>query len=483
MKKNLAQIRDTDSLLSYLFEASPETLQFLAKNPVIIKVIIKTLEGGLKRKIFSNPDYPKKVLEDKYNLYHAFLKTFESFLLAEKGQTYLRALIYDFLPRFLASAKKQSEKNIQFEKEFGVKPPSFIAVSPGKFCNLKCKGCYACSDSSAKEKLSFSVFDWILKEKANWGSWFTVLSGGEPLLWKDGPKDIFDIAKKHPDQYFLMYTNSTAIDKKVARKLAEVANITPAISVEGFEVETDWRRGKGVFKKILRAMDYLKAEGVPFGISVTATRKNINLIKTEEFYRFFRARGAFYAWMFHLMPIGRGSFDLVITADERLELYNEIQKLIKKGYFIADFWNCGAISDGCISAGREGGYFYIEWNGHITPCAFNPYSFANVNELYQKKRKLGEVINMPYMKDIRRWQKNYGFRKPKEKIGNWIMPCPIRDHYNDLHKIMMRNQLKPIDGPASKAIKDSEYQQKMAEYDKSLSLVLDPIWQKIRDNK
>jgi MoaA/NifB/PqqE/SkfB family radical SAM enzyme len=37
--------------------------------------------------------------------------------------------------------------------------------------------------------------------------------------------------------YFLFFTNGTLITKEVAEKLAQLGNVTPAISVEGFEKE------------------------------------------------------------------------------------------------------------------------------------------------------------------------------------------------------------------------------------------------------
>ena len=43
-----------------------------------------------------------------------------------------------------------------------------------------------------------------------------------------------------------MYTNGTLIDEKMAQRMAEVGNITPAISVEGFEKKTDERGRRNV---------------------------------------------------------------------------------------------------------------------------------------------------------------------------------------------------------------------------------------------
>lgn len=346
---------------------------------------------------------------------------------------------------------------------------------------MKCTGCYANSSSAASEKLDWDIVDKIISEKTrDWGSWFTVVSGGEPLLWKSQGKTVIDLAKKHQDNFFLMYTNSTLIDKKMAKKIAEVGNITPAISVEGFEKETDARRGKGVHKKILQAMKNLKEVGVPFGISLTATCKNAELITSEKLMKYYWEKGAIYAWIFQLMPIGRGSFDLVVTPEQRLAMFRRTQELIKKGYFVADFWNCGSVANGCISAGQAdgGGYLYIEWNGNITPCVFNPYAAANINEIYQKGGSLNDALKTPFFKKIRQWQEDYGLGKKPKQIKNWILPCPIRDHYQDMKKIVKETKAKPIDEAAKEALKSSQYENKMSDYDKNLAERLDPVWQK-----
>lgn len=119
---------------------------------------------------------------------------------------------------------------------------------------------------------------------------------------------LLDIFEKYNDMFFLVYTNGTLITPEIAKRLEKAGNATPAISVEGFEKETDERRGKGVFKKVLNSFSNLREARVPFGISVTATSENVDLLLTDEFYAFyFEDQGVIYMWQFQLMPIGRGN--------------------------------------------------------------------------------------------------------------------------------------------------------------------------------
>ena len=66
-----------------------------------------------------------------------------------------------------------------------------------------------------------------------------VISGGEPFYMEG----IFEIFKKHSDMAFLVFTHGGLIDEKMVEKLTEVGNVMPSFSLEGYEQETDERRG------------------------------------------------------------------------------------------------------------------------------------------------------------------------------------------------------------------------------------------------
>ncbi|HID94831.1 MAG TPA: radical SAM protein [Candidatus Latescibacteria bacterium] len=358
--------------------------------------------------------------------------------------------------------------------------PSFLTISPGKACNLRCTGCYADSSAVNSEKLDFDLVDRIITEKTTkWNSHFTVISGGEPLMWRSQGKGILDIAERHQDNYFLMYTNGTLIDRETAWRMAELGNITPAVSVEGFEEQTDKRRGKGAHRKILRAFKHLREAGVPFGISATATRYNAEIIVSDEFIDYyFDQEGAIYGWIFQYMPIGRRfTLNLMVTPEQRLMMYRREQELlVKRKVFIADFWNSGPVSNGCISAGRTGGYFHINWDGEVTPCVFVPYSTHNIIEVYRNGGDLDTVLNCPYFDAIRKWQASYGYMKPAEKIGNQIVPCVIRDHHKVFRRVAKRFGARPVDPDAKAALEDQGYYEGLVAYGGEVDRLTRAIW-------
>ena len=384
----------------------------------------------------------------------------------------------NFFRESLTDVEKAKEV---FRKKYNIEPPLFITISPTQVCNLRCKGCYAASSPETGITMPFDILDRILKENHDiFGSRFVVVSGGEPLMYRSQGKTILDIFEKYNDTFFIFYTNGTLITKEVAERLAKTGNAVPQISVEGFEKETDERRGKGVFQRILEVMKNLRKVGVPFVISVTGTRKNIDALLSDEFYDFwFEKQGVFYMWQFQLMPIGRGKevFDLMPTPEERVKLYRKWEELLEKGYPIADFWNSGVLSNGCIAYGREGGgYFYIDWNGNIMPCVFIPYYINNVYDLYKQGKTIADALFSDFFKKGKEWQKKYGFACPK-KAENWLMPCSIRDHYKYFRENILPESAKGEDRFAEEAKNSKEYYERLVEYDKKLKELTQPIWE------
>lgn len=361
--------------------------------------------------------------------------------------------------------------------------PTFITLSPTQKCNLACIGCYAASSNKTAVTLDWDVVDRIIEEKRKlWGSYFTVISGGEPLLYESKGKTILDLFEKYNDNFFLMYTNGTLIDRNLAKRIAELGNVSPAISVEGLEEETDDRRGGGVFDKVLEATQNLKDEGVIFGMSLTATRKNVERIVSDEFIdRFFNDQGATFAWMFQYMPIGRGpSLDLMITPEQRRKLWFQERHLIRdKGIFFIDFWNGGPISDGCISAGRKGGYLYIDWYGNVMPCVFIPYSVGNIKtDFFDKGKTLDDVLNTPFFTKLREWQESYSYKRPSKEAGNEIVPCPIRDHHKEFHRIVKENNATPVNETAKRAFEDKQFIKELTEIGNKAREATGDIWKR-----
>jgi MoaA/NifB/PqqE/SkfB family radical SAM enzyme len=427
----------------------------------------------------NNNHIPPKVQEMRFsitsNLLRALNQAWDEGRLSEEVR---RGMLRVLLGQVLTG---ETERMRPFKERYGFEPPSFLTISPTQKCNLHCQGCYAMSSSKDQASLSFEIFRRILDDKRKeWGSHLTIISGGEPLLYQNEGKSLLDIAREFDDCYFLMYTNGTLIDDEMAARIAELGNLSPAISVEGWEQETDERRGMGVFRKIEKAMDHLRQHGVIFGISITATRQNAETILSDKILNhFFDEKGAVYSWVFHYMPIGRSTrLDLMVTPEQRKwMLEREFELIFNRKMFLIDFWNGGPLSAGCISAGRTGGYFYIDWNGNISPCVFFPYFIDNIYDVYKTGRSLSSLLSAPLFESIRSWQEDYKGSNSGNRMQNLFVPCPIRDHYSFARDAITRHAAQPIDSEAARAITDEDYYARMVDYGKRTADLLDPIWE------
>ena len=363
--------------------------------------------------------------------------------------------------------------------------PGFVTISPTNACNLKCTGCYA-GEQLQKYTIDYDVLDWVTRQMYDeFKARFIVISGGEPFTYKSQGKNLFDYLEKNRQNYYLIYTNGTLIDRSAAKKLSETGNATPAISVEGFEAETDGRRGSGIYKKVLEAMQNLREAGVPFGVSFTATSKNAGLFIDGRLSDYFiNEQGAKYIWVFQYMPIGRSpSMELIPTPEQRTAMLRKTNELIEKGVFVADFWNSGIASDGCMAGARKGGYFYILWTGEITPCVFDPFKDRdekrnNIYALKENNLTLRDALNAPYFKASRRWQDSYWRLQPAERCGNLLMPCKVRDNSKACYDIIKETGAVPISENAggSDAYLKLIEEGKMPAYNCACRGILDPVW-------
>lgn len=441
-------------------------------------IVLKKLDEKMQSVLLSDTRYPYEIRARKSQFLQAMFHRVKENI--DNGNTSVRGA-QRLLETLGINHLKNETIREEFRNKYGMLPPWFITFSPTQRCNLNCTGCYASAKANAAI-LPFKIVEKITKEvREVWGNNFMTISGGEPLMYKDGEKTLFDLWEKYDDMTFMFYTNGTLITKGVAQRLAKLGNVIPAISIEGNESHTDERRGKGVHNRVLEAMKFLREEGVPFAVSVTATAKNVDVLLKDEFYdELFEKQGALLMWMFHLMPIGqaRDMKELMVTPKQRVKLYQIQKHLVKdKGYPIADFWNSGFLAGGCIAYGSEGGYLYIDWNGKIMPCVFVPYYEDTVFDMYAKKKGITDALFSDLFVRGREWQNSYGLSHT-QKPCNWLMPCSIRDHWSNFRENILTEKSKPEDECAAEALKSKKYTEVLDKFDENLGKLTDPIWDK-----
>lgn len=310
------------------------------------------------------------------------------------------------------------------EQRHGVHIPTFLLIDPTSACNLRCKGCWAAGYDRGPS-LSRERFDALLREAKELGVYWFVLSGGEPFAYKP----LLDVVAKHTDATFMAYTNGTLITDRVADRLAELGNFSPAISLEGWKEETDERRGAGVFDQVMAAMDRLRRRGVLFGASVTVTSRNAETLFSHAFIEFLIEKGVAYLWSFHYVPVGpQADLDLMVKPHQRAWLVRRVNELrATRPIFIADFWNDGHFTQGCIAGARL--YLHITPSGEAEPCAFAHFATHNINEA-----SLVEVLKSPLFAAYQR-------RAPFS--SNHYAPCPIIDNPAALREMVAESGARP----------------------------------------
>jgi MoaA/NifB/PqqE/SkfB family radical SAM enzyme len=287
--------------------------------------------------------------------------------------------------------KKSARRRAALKKE-GINVPPIMIFSITNRCNLHCQGCYhqALRDTS-KAEMNEKQLESIMREARDLGVSFMVLAGGEPLM----RKDILDMTGDLQDVIFFMFTNGLLISDDMAVRFKGQKNLIPLISLEGYDQDTDKRRGEGVFEHLRKVIDRLKKQGVFFGISLTVTHSNFDTVTNPKFIQNIINLGGKLLLFAEYTPAKEGTESWVITEEQRLKLADLIQNWRNKNSAL--FVNVpGDEKDfgGCLSAGR--GFVHVSAEGDLEPCPFAPYSDANLRE-----KSLKEGLQSPFLQAIR----------------------------------------------------------------------------------
>lgn len=358
---------------------------------------------------------------------------------------------------FMNTGLKGAATRIKLKKELGFKPPHLLVIDVTMKCNLRCKGCWA-GEYAMEKDIDFETLDRLFTQAKELGTYFFVITGGEPFV----RKDMMKIYAKHDDAYFMIYTNGTLIDKSMAKRLAELGNVALCLSIEGFEKETDERRGKGTFRKVMQAMDYLREEGVLFGFSATPTKTNPYVMYSDKFLDLMIAKGCKLGWYFTYIPIGRcPDISLMQTPEQRTACRKRLETIrATKPIFLGDFWNDGHYVKGCIAGGRN--YLHITNKGDIEPCVFIHFAIDNI-----KNKPLKEALDSKLFRAIRK-------RQPFSK-NHWT-PCMIIDNPQMLREIY--DEVKPYSTHqgAEIIVKDKKIREHLDKYSKRMHDLTDKEW-------
>jgi MoaA/NifB/PqqE/SkfB family radical SAM enzyme len=203
----------------------------------------------------------------------------------------------------------------------------------------------------------------IHQAKAMGNSFFGIL-GGEPFMHGE----LMQIFANHPDCYFQVFTNGQFITDEIARELRKLGNVTPLISIEGNEIVSDERRGRGdVFSKSMEGIQNCLKHKVLTGVCTSLCQTNFELLSEKWLDRLI-SMGVMYTWFHIYRVIGPDANpQLALTPEQQIEVRKFVVNMrAKKPIIIIDAYYDGEGQALCPAA--TGFTHHISPWGDIEPC-------------------------------------------------------------------------------------------------------------------
>ncbi len=273
--------------------------------------------------------------------------------------------------------------------------PPFLYVSVLNSCNLRCQGCWV--DVAAKqEKIEPEQLHRLIREASEAGNSFFGILGGEPFMYKG----LLDILAEHQDCYFQIFTNGQFITDEVAKKMREMGNVTPLISIEGTELVSDERRGKKeVYSKSMQGVLNCVENKLLTGVATSLCQTNFDDLLQERWLDKLIDLGGMYAWYHTYRPEGpEPNEQLCLTPEQQIKVRKFVVNMRdEKPIAIIDAYY---MDDGqALCPAATGISHHISPWGAIEPCPIIQFAKENIND----ERHIRDVfVESEYLKDFRK---------------------------------------------------------------------------------
>ncbi|AJA46543.1 coenzyme PQQ synthesis protein E [Clostridium pasteurianum DSM 525 = ATCC 6013] len=310
-------------------------------------------------------------------------------------------------------------------------------------CNLKCKHCYADSDSRIyEEELSTEEAKKFIDDLHGFKVPVILFSGGEPFL----RKDLFELIEYSTQRNIrsTISTNGTLIDKDAAIKLKQCGVGYVGISLDGIGKSHDEFRGtKGSFDNALRGIRNCREAGQKVGLRFTINKHNYGQLK--DIFRLIEEEKINRVCFYHLVYSGRGSsmMNEDITHDEAREAMNLIiEKTMEMGdkveiltvdnhadsvyLYLEAEKKCKNLSQNILklmklNGGNRSGIAIanVDYKGNVHPDQFTTqYTFGNV-----KERSFGDIWSDTSNSIIDGLKNRKNLLKGRCGICKWLEVC------------------------------------------------------------
>ncbi len=276
--------------------------------------------------------------------------------------------------------------------------PPFLYVSIINSCNLRCQGCWV--DVAHKQKtIDPPAFRKLIREAKQMGNSFFGIVGGEPFMHPQ----LLDMLAEFPECYFQIFTNGHFITDERAKRIRELGNVTPLISVEGTEIISDERRGRtGVLSKTMEGLQNCLNNGVFTGVCTSLCRTNIDDLLREVWVDRLIEMGVLYTWFHVYRPMGPNpNADLCLSPEQAMKARKFVVDMrAKKPIVIIDAYYDGEGQALCPAA--TGISHHINPWGDIEPCPIVQFSKESIHTTAEDGRTLKEkFLKSDYLREFR----------------------------------------------------------------------------------
>jgi MoaA/NifB/PqqE/SkfB family radical SAM enzyme len=276
--------------------------------------------------------------------------------------------------------------------------PPFLYVSIINSCNLRCQGCWV-DVAARQETIKPDAMHRLIAEARAMGNVFFGIVGGEPFMHPQ----LFEILEAHPDCYFQIFTNGQFITQEKARRLRQLGNVTPLISVEGNEIVSDQRRGRsGVLSKTMQGIKNCLAQKVFTGVCTSLCQSNFADLLTEHWLDRLIDLGVMYTWFHVYRPMGPDANpELCLTPEQQLEARRFVVEMrAKKPIIIVDAYFDGEGQALCPAA--TGLSHHINPWGGIEPCPIVQFTKESIHASEADNRSLRDkFLQSGFLRDFR----------------------------------------------------------------------------------
>jgi MoaA/NifB/PqqE/SkfB family radical SAM enzyme len=276
--------------------------------------------------------------------------------------------------------------------------PPFLYVSIINSCNLRCQGCWV--DVAAKQEIiQPEAMHKLIREAKTMGNVFFGIVGGEPFMHPH----LLDMLAEHPDCYFQIFTNGQFITEERAKRMRQLGNVTPLISIEGNEIISDERRGRaGVFSKTMQGVQNCLKHKVFTGVCTSLCQTNIDDLLTEKWIDRLIEMGVMYTWFHVYRPMGPDANpQLCLTPEQQLRARRFVVEMrAKKPIIIIDAYYDGEGQALCPAA--TGISHHINPWGDIEPCPIVQFTKESIHSSEADSRSLRDkFLQSTFLSDFR----------------------------------------------------------------------------------